>query len=266
MNRIAVAGLVAVVVALVTVPVAVVATDRLDLSSAPRPKSPATSQPSDPTEAPATTTGPVPSTTSPVSQRPDPFTPAPYDEWLDTIPAGISVSEGLPADGGDFRRSADAVTESFCGTAGLPLSGVVDARRDGAVGPEFADLRDLRLYADDAAAHVLLVRVREAATGCPEDEHGGTRWLTDVGGADLGEEAVRVVRTYETDGLVNLGATFWHVVRVGNAVLVTAQSGEYLPGDTLGQGIESHERTIAPVVARLCEFAVTGCDDSRRHP
>ena len=82
-----------------------------------------------------------------------------------TIPADVSVSEGLPADGGDFERSADAVTESFCGTDGLPLAGVLDARRDGAVGPEFADLRDLRLYADDAAAHALLVRVREAADG-----------------------------------------------------------------------------------------------------
>lgn len=256
MNRIAVAGLVAVAVALVTVPVAVVASDRLDLSSAPRPSTPTTSQPSEP---PTTSTGPAPSPTSPATERPDPFTPASYDGWLVMIPAHVSVSEGLPADGGDFERSADAVTESFCGTDGLPLAGVLDARRDGAVGPEFADLRDLRLYADDAAAHALLVRVREAGTGCPEDEHGGTRWLTDVASADLGDEAVRVVRTYETDGLVNLGATFWHAVRVGNAVLVTAQSGEYLPGDTLGQGIESHERTIAPIIAGLCQFGATGC-------
>ena len=256
MNRIAVAGLVAVAVALVTVPVAVVASDRLELSSAPRPSTPTTSQPN---ERPATSTGPAPSPTSPATERPDPFTPASYDGWLVMIPAHVSVSEGLPADGGDFERSADAVTESFCGTDGLPLAGVLDARRDGAVGPEFADLRDLRLYADDAAAHALLVRVREAGTGCPEDEHGGTRWLTDVASADLGDEAVRVVRTYETDGLVNLGATFWHAVRVGNAVLVTAQSGEYLPGDTLGQGIESHERTIAPIIAGLCQFGATGC-------
>jgi hypothetical protein len=258
MNRIAVAGLVAVAVALVTVPVAVVATDRFDLSSAPRPATP-TPSPDEPTDAPETATSPAPSPTSSPTERPDPFTPTSYGGWLATIPPDVTVSEGLPADGGDFERSADAVTEPFCGTDGLPLAGVLDARRDGAVGPEFADLRDLRLYADDAAAHALLVRVRDTAAGCPEDEHGGTRWLTDVGSADLGEESVRVVRTYETDGFVNLGATFWHVVRVGNAVLVTAQSGEYLPGDTLGQGIENHERTIAPIIAGLCQFAATGC-------
>lgn len=160
MNRIAVAGLVAVAVALVTVPVAVVATDRLDLSSAPRPSAPTTSQPSEPTVAPETATGPAPSQTSPATEQPDPFTPTSYDGWLATIPEGVSVSEGLPADGGDFERSTDAVTETFCGAEALPLAGVLDARRDGAVGPEFADLRDLRLYADDAAAHALLVRVR----------------------------------------------------------------------------------------------------------
>jgi hypothetical protein len=259
MNRIAVAGLVAVAVALVTVPVAVVASDRLDRSSAPRPTDEATWPPTQPTEAPETSSGPAPSPTSPATERPDPFTPASYDAWLVTIPPEVTVSAGLPADGGDYQRSTGAVTESFCGADGLPVAGVLDTRRNGMVGPEFADLRDLRLYADDAAAHDLLVRVREAAEGCPEDEHGRTRWLTDVTGPDLGEEAVRVVRTYETDGLVNLGATFWHVVRVGNAVLVTAQSGEYLPGDTLGQGIESHERTIAPIIARLCEFGASGC-------
>lgn len=256
MNRITVAGLVALAVALVTVPVAVVASDRLDPSSAPRPSTPTTSLPTDPTEAPPTSTG---TATSSATERPDPFAPASYDDWLTTIPADVSVSDGLPVAGGGFERSTDAVTESFCGTDGLPLAGVLDARRDGAVGPEFADLRDLRLYADDAAAHDLVARFREAGVSCPADEHGGTRWLTDVASADLGEEAVRVVRTYETDGLVNLGATFWHVVRVGNAVLVTAQSGEYLPGDTLGQGIASHERTIAPIIARLCEFGATGC-------
>lgn len=259
MNRTAVAGLVGLAVALVTVPVAVVASDRLDGSSAPRPSTPRTSLPSEPTEPPSTSTGPAPSATAPATERPDPFTPASYDDWLATIPADVSVSEGLPAAGGDFVRSANAVTESFCGRDGLPLAGVLDARRDGAVGPEFADLRDLRVYADDAAAHDLLVRFREVGMSCPEDEHGGTRWLTDVASADLGEEAVLAVRTYAADGLVTLGATFWHVVRVGNAVLVTAQSGEYLPGDTLGQGIASHERTIAPIIAGLCRFGTTGC-------
>src|SRR5688572_22056871 len=124
MNRIAVAGLVAVAVALVTVPVAVVATDRFDLSSAPRPATP-TASPNEPTDAPETATSPAPSPTSSATERPDPFTPTSYGGWLATIPPEVTVSEGLPVDGGDFERSAAAVTESFCGTDGLPMAGVL---------------------------------------------------------------------------------------------------------------------------------------------
>ncbi len=257
MQRIAVAGLVAGVVALVTVPVAVVATDRYDFGRSSDPVAPISTAP---TGSPAPSTAPAPIDSPSQSDRPaDSFTPAAYDGWLTTIPADLVVSEGLPADGGDFERSADAVTEPFCGTDAFPVDDVTDARRDGATGPEFADLRDLRVYTDDEAAHTLLVRAREAVRACPEDEFGATLWLSEARDADLGDEAVRVVRTYETNGMVNLGATFWHLVRVGNAVLVTAQSGEYLPGDTLGQGIALHERTIAPIIEGMCAFGVTGC-------
>jgi hypothetical protein len=102
-------------------------------------------------------------------------------------------------------------------------------------------------------------QARRAVVDCPEDQHDTTVWLHEVTRADLGDESLRIVRTYETEGRVSLGATFWHVVRVGNAVLVTARSGEYLPGDTLGQGIAQHERTIAPIVDAMCEFSADGC-------
>ncbi|MGH3347362.1 MAG: hypothetical protein ACRDO4_10290 [Nocardioides sp.] len=257
MNRIAVAGLIAGAVALVTVPVAVVAADRDDTGGAPGPVAPSSTSP---TESPETSTAPAPEATSSPSDRPeDPFTPAAYDDWRTTVPADLVVSEGLPADGGDFERSADPVREPFCGTDAFPVEGVTDARRDGATGPEFADLRDLRVYADDAAAHALLVAAREAVQACPEDEFGATRWLSESTDVDLGDESVRIVRTYETDGLVNAGATFWHLVRVGNAVLVAAQSGEWLPGENLGQGIAGHERMIAPIIEGMCAFGTTGC-------
>lgn len=241
MNRIALFGVVAGAVALVVVPVAVVATDRLDLGSTPAPVAPTSDSPS-PSDGPQ-----------------DAFTPAAFDDWRTTIPVGLVVSEGLPEAGGDFERSAEPVTEAFCGTDAFPVGEVTDARSDGATGPEFDDHRDLRVYADDAAAHALLVGAREAVRECAEDKRGATLWLSEAADADLGEEALRVVRTYETDGRVNLGATFWHLVRVGNAVLVTARSGEYLPGDTLGQGIAQHELTIAPIVDAMCAFGAEGC-------
>ncbi|HEX6150045.1 hypothetical protein [Nocardioides sp.] len=254
MNRIAVAGLVAGAVALVIVPVAVIATDPFGPQTTPDPAAP-----SEPDGAPTRSVGP--SAPGPSTSPADPFTPAAYDAWAATIPDNLAIAEGLPADGGDFERSHQAVIEPFCGRDGdvFPVDGVLDAMHDGAAGPEFADRRSLRLYADDAAAHSLLVAAREAAHTCAREEHGDTLWLIEVADADLGEEALRVVRTYETDGLPTLGATFWHLVRVGNAVLVTARSGEYLPGETLGQGIASHARTIAPIIDAMCGFSAVGC-------
>ncbi len=252
MNRIALAGLMAGAVALVAVPVVVIATDRAG---------------QEPTSSPTTATTTPPETSAPSSESPaatpdsprDPFTPATYDEWRTSISRDVSIAEGLPADGGDFERSAEPVTGSFCAIEAFPTEGAVDAIHDGAIGPEFADVRSLRVYIDDAGAHGLVRQARRAVVDCPEDQHDTTVWLHEVTRADLGEESLRIVRTYETEGRVSLGATFWHVVRVGNAVLVTARSGEYLPGDTLGQGIAQHERTIAPIVDAMCEFSADGC-------
>jgi hypothetical protein len=251
-NRIALAGMVVGAVALVALPVVVIATGRAG---------------QEPTSRPYTVTTPPPgtsasssegSTASPDSPR-DPFTPAAYGDWRTSISRDFSIAEGLPAGGGDFERSAEPVSESFCGTEALPTDRVVAAIDNGATGPEFVDVRSLRLYVDDAGAHALLREARRAAVDCPEDQQGSTTWVHEVTKADLGEESIRIVRTYETDGRVSLGATFWHVVRVGNAVLLTARTGEYLPGDTLGQGIAQHERTIAPIVTAMCEFSAAGC-------
>ncbi len=252
MNRIALTGLVAGAVALVAVPVVVIATDR----AGQEPSSSSTTATSTPPETPASSSESAAAT--PDIPR-DPFTPASYDDWRTSIDRDLSVAEGLPADGGDFERSAEPVTAAFCGTEAFPTDGVRDAIHDGATGPEFGDVRSLRLYVDDADAHGLLREAGRAAVGCPEDQHGNTRWLHEVTRADLGEESFRIVRTYETDGRVSLGATFWHAVRVGNAVLLTTRTGEYLPGDTLGQGIAEHERTIAPIVTAMCDFSVGGC-------
>lgn len=251
MNRIALAGLVAGAVALVAVPVVVIATDRAGQPTS----SPATSTPA-PTE---TSTSSSESATATPDSPADPFTPAAFDAWRTSVPRGFSVTEGLPADGGDFERAADPVAASLCGADAFPTEGVVAAIHDGATGPEFADVRGLRLYADDAGAHALLRRARQAAVDCPENPRGVTVWLHEVTKADLGEESIRIVRTYETDGGVSLGATFWHAVRVGNAVLLTTRTGEFLPGDTLGQGIAQHERTIAPIITAMCEFSADGC-------
>jgi hypothetical protein len=215
-----------------------------DAGSPPGPTADQADPPTEPTE------------TAPGRQR---FAPVAYDDWLTEVPAGFGVSRGLPDDGGDFQRVDRSVAAELCGPGWLAGGREVDAVRDGATGPEYADLRDLRLFADDRAAHRFLARAAEIAAGCPEEVHGPTVWSHASLDPGLAEESLRVVRTYETDGMVNAGADWWDVVRVGNAVLVTATGGEYLPGETLGSGIAAHQRTVQPIIDRMCVFSAGGC-------
>jgi len=217
------------------------------------------------TSPPAAT--PIPSESAPTrvvsspSPRTAPFAPAAKHDWLTTIPGDLSVAAGLPAAGGDFERVQEAVTWSFCDAEAFPVGEALDAVRDGATGPEYADRRDLRVFRDDRAAHAFATRSVAAAEACPEERHGATRWIHAVSPGDVGEESMRILQTYETDGTANVGATWWVVTRVGNAVLLTATGGEYLPGETLGQGIRDHDKLIAPIVDSMCVFSAVGCGD-----
>lgn len=205
---------------------------------------------------PTLTTSPTPAPTS----TPTPFQPAGDHDWLLAVPEDLSLSAGLPEDGGDFERVSEAITWTFCDTEAFPADDVLDVRREGATGPEYADRRDLRVFRNDRAAHAFLERVAAVALDCPEEQHGASLWIHTVDTAGpLGEESLRILQTYKTDGLINLGATWWTLVRVGNAVLLTATGGEYLPGENLGQGIREHDQLLAPLVGSMCVFAAQGC-------
>ncbi len=216
-----------------------------------------TSTPEPTASAPTDTSTPSQSPSSPPTAAP--FTPAPKHHWTTTIPGDLSVAAGLPADGGDFERVQEAVTWSFCDTEAFAVGEALDTERDGATGPEYADRRDLRLFRDDRAAHAFVTRSVAVAEACPEEKHGTTRWIHSVSPGDVGEESAQILQTYETDGAANVGATWWDVTRVGNAVLLSATGGEYLPGETLGQGIRDHDELIAPIVDSMCVFSATGC-------
>lgn len=213
--------------------------------------------------SPTHTQGTIAPTTpdpSPASSPASTFTPARHHDWRTAIPAGLSVSAGLPEGGGDFQRVSEPVTGTFCDAGAFGVDDALDVRRDGASGPEYGDRRDLRVFADDRAAHDFVARASDVARGCPEERHGATRWLHSVAPVDgVGEESVRILQTYETDGMVNAGATWWDLIRVGNAVLLTATGGEYVPGETLGQGVREHEQLISPVVDAMCVFGAEGC-------
>ncbi len=97
-----------------------------------------------------------------------------------------------------------------------------------ATGPEYADVRELRVYvsADEAAEQ--LTSLRDQLSGCLS-ELTEVRTIVD---ADTGYDSLTWTETY-TEGL---GGYVVQVTRVGRAVVGIARSGEYSP-ETVASGV-----------------------------
>lgn len=201
---------------------------------------------------------PSPSSSAPASPADAP----PPTGWRTTIPADLPLDAALPADGGDFRRGTDGVDLDLCGepVAGPPP---VDLRRASATGPEYGESRELRVFGTELGAQRLLADVERAVAACPAQEVGTTTWLHELRPSALepvADAAYTVVRTYvDADGRPLLGADFWELVRVGNAVLLTASGGEYDAATSLSPGIRTHAGEIGLIVESLCVYAADPC-------
>lgn len=202
--------------------------------------------------------GPEAAAPSPAGSSPTDETP--HGPWRTEIPEDFPISRDVHPHGEEFEPRQRPVQGEFCGSEAFGGDTEADVLRDGVVGPEYADARELRLFADDEDAERFLAVAERTASDCPEETRDGTTRVHDVRPLEMGEEAVRIVLTYRgEDDLPLLGATWWDVVRVGNAVLVTATSGEYAADETLGRGLREHEQRVGPVVERMCLFSASGC-------
>ncbi len=190
-----------------------------------------------------------------------PFRPATYDDWLTEIPDGFRVDAFLPEDGGDFTRSRDGVGFTFCDEEAFPSDEVLDRATASVSGPEYGEGRDLRLFADDRAADRFQRDALAVVTACPEREQDGATWRHEARSSHLdGDASFTAVQSFFTyDGRPVLGATFWEVVRVGNAVLLTSTGGEFDPTTTLDPGIRDHAGDVAQIVEEMCVFAAEPC-------
>lgn len=233
------------------IPVAVVAGD----------DPPATTKPpaAHPSEPAATRHQPVVSA-SPALERsyqPTPFRPADHD-WLSAIPAGVRINQRLPEP--EDALTDDGVAMRTCGAELFPARGVLDRRTVSSFGPEYGEARDLRVFADDRAAHRFVVLVGGAFAACPQQVMGGTLWRHRLQPSLTGgEESLTAVQTFENGGHEVPGANWWEAVRVGNAVLLTGTGGEYFPGRPLDRAIAGHARKVWPIVRSLCGFSADGC-------
>ena len=188
-------------------------------------------------------------------------TPEPT-RWLTTVPDALPLAVGLPDDGGDFsvtriRAENEAVAVDVCGS--VDMSGdTLDIAGWRATGPEYEEVRQLRLYASDVEARTAFRAVVGRVPSCAAE-----RQVEQRPSNLSGDDSVTVVETYRSpDGLPTPGATFLELVRVGNAVLLTKSYGEWVPGTILDAGIKAHARQVTSVVDAMCVFAADPCRGS----
>jgi hypothetical protein len=213
----------------------------------------------DATSVPRTDRATISSETASLSSAPSPSVTADPSSWVTAIPATAPLDVGLPEDGGDFsvtriRTEPDAVVLDLCGE--VPISAhTVDLAGWRATGPEYEDVRQLRLYTSDNEARAAYAAVMERLPSCATKRHLERRRSTLEG-----DESATVVETYESPvGSPALGATFHEVVRIGNALLVTLSYGEWEPTTNLDGGIATHAREVTPIVDAMCVFAAKAC-------
>lgn len=222
----------------------------LTSGSGPSPQPPAT-------QAPSGTAEPTP-------------TPGPEGDWRTSIPAGFplagdletprSTEEELAGPGRDVRVF-DVPFEACGRKSDLGAPGDSLAVRHTA--PEWFDGRVLQLYGDDAAARQVLERLVGVYESCPKDVFEGppdTVAVSTVRPVPLGEEGFLVTRTFDADGLRTTGLELMHVVRVGNALLVSSLSNEGGADDaSVARQLGEREPVVGDVAAAMCVFSETGC-------
>lgn len=132
---------------------------------------------------------------------------------------------------------------------------------------EWADIEDFRSrqltsYPTVAAASTALEAIVATYRSCPE--HASNPQSTTSYALErtwYGDESWAVAATETYDGYPTSSLGVWHFVRVGLAVLVTADHGEggAGPPGTLERNVRRSAAEAEAVIAAMCTFAVDGC-------
>lgn len=190
--------------------------------------------------------------------------------WVTEIPAGYPLDRDLPDLGGDGRLSGPVQhlgVPGFhpCDSAGFPG----DADTTDTLGllrytaPELRQQRQLVLFPDAAQAHAAVQQVVTDVRDCPrEDLADGVGYrVHDWRSTDLGDIGVLTVTHVGQQGFgLVLGSEQHHLVRVGNAVLMVAESGEQLPDSpTERRWVRERTHLVDTLTDDMCVFAQRPC-------
>jgi hypothetical protein len=192
-------------------------------------------------------------------------TEEPSDQPTAGPPPGVSIPEDFPLgagmveDGGDFDVTGPSSDDEglgsveMCGREVWPSAGSADgvARlATTALGPEYADRRELLVHGDAEQAVEAMAAVRSAAAECRTS--GNQVWT--VLDRETGYDTVTVGLTY-SDGL---GASVFQVTRVGSARLMVQTYGEGTLA-SLDADADLVTATTEKIVPAMCVFTKTGC-------
>jgi hypothetical protein len=175
------------------------------------------------------------------------------------IPADFPLGVGMVEDGGDFEvhppsSDGDGVgAVEMCGREVWPSAasaGDVARLVTSALGPEYADRRELLVHADAEQAVAAMGAIRRAAAECRR--HDNQVWT--VLDRETGYDTVTMGLTYD-DGL---GSAVFQVTRVGSARLMVQTYGE---GSLASLGADADEvsGTTEQILPAMCVFTKTGC-------
>jgi hypothetical protein len=177
-----------------------------------------------------------------------------------TIPADFPLGVGMVEDGGDYEVSPPSADDDgvppveMCGRvvwpAGDSSGGPVARLVTGAVGPEYADRRELLVHADAEQALAAMAAIRRAAEECRSFDNQVWTVLDE----DTGHDTVTMGLTY-SDGL---GSSVFQVTRVGSARLMVQTYGEGSLA-SLDDDADQVTETTGKIVPAMCVFTKTGC-------
>ncbi len=199
----------------------------------------------------------------PASVRPTGTAGAGETAIPDDFPLGDGWPYGTEADGEGLigpARELEPATFEACGAA------VEDPAHEDRLMARWQSVdyrtRQLTTYATAEEASGAITTIADLYRACPTDqqrEDGSTpRWeVRDLG---IGDESYAVLGWDESDGVASTFGSTMVLVRVGNAVLLTAWSGHAGNPEAGGdEAVEAITGAAAPVIEAMCVFTADGC-------
>ena len=178
-------------------------------------------------------------------------------------PLDFQLEIGLPADGEESKVTGPGpdvegivLPESYCGADAWPPDAPVGRLAVKVSGPEFGLWRELVTFESADEAVAVIDDLRAAVEECPTV--AGDDAASDISFVAHDVESGYDDATFSYTYAEGLGGVVYQFVRVGHAVLGTAQYGEWSP-DTAATGAEELNGENTQLTPLMCEYADEGC-------